>query len=310
MIVNSMSRKAPTFAQLVGYIGQDGEGGKGRCFSRNLFYDGQDTKTISQQFWNNYQYLPARKNGNALYHELIVLQPQPHLTDDQVTQVLLDLAREYTKRRAPNQLAWGRVHFDTKYPHLHLMLSANDVRGNRRKRLDKASFDQIQKDLELYKEQRWPELIDERVYNKSRNDNIKIKSSEGEFVRRTGKPSNKMQLAQTLATLLSHHQDMSAFQSDLSRAGYELYQRGKQWGVVNVETGKKHRLKTLGLSDSFEAFRRVQRLKSHQLDKQPPRLMTCAKSNSYAAALIWSVTRMSNCVMPVMTGSGIDETDQ
>lgn len=251
MIVKSMSRKAPTFSQLAGYIAQDGSGGSGRYFARNLYYQGGNQKTVSGLFWDNYQTLPERKNGNALYHEIIVLEPQPHLQRQRQIQILQALAREYCEKRAPYQLAWGRVHFDTKHPHIHLMISANDVGSKTRKRLDRQSFVRIQRDLETFKEVTFPELIEHRVYNKTVSNHVKTKSSEGDMVRRTGRPSKKQTVADTLQTLFAHHTHIDALKDDLGRAGLALYQRGKNWGVENIQTGKRYRLRTLGLDQTF-----------------------------------------------------------
>jgi len=281
MIIRSMSRKAPTFSQLGSYIGQDDEGGGGRCFSQNLYYHGSDQKTISRLFWDNYAHLPERKNGNALYHELLVLEPQPHLPKDKQAQILLDLARQYSEMRAPFQLVWGRVHFDTAYPHIHLMISANEAGSNRRKRLDKQSFSRIQKELEIYKEVSYPELIEGRIYNKTSRNNIKVKASEGEYVRRTGLPSDKQKLAEQLRTLFTHHTHITALKADLSRAGFTLYQRGINWGVKNTKTGKRYRLKTLGLTDDFARI-----IESTQNHKQPENNSTPLSPDAREQALI------------------------
>ncbi|MEL6667054.1 MAG: relaxase/mobilization nuclease domain-containing protein [Pseudomonadota bacterium] len=255
MIIKSMSRKAPTFSQLAGYIGQDGAGGAERCFARNLHYEGDNQKIVSGLFWDNYQNLPQRKNGNALYHEIIVLEPQPHLTRQRQMQILHALARRYCERRAPHQLAWGRVHFDTPQPHIHLMISSNEIGSKFRKRLDRKSFANIQREVERFKEEHFPELNDQRIYQNERSQTPQIKSNEGELVRRTGEPSKKQQIVDTLSTLLAHHRSEASLRADLNRAGLSLYQRGQSWGVANTQTGKRYRLRTLGLEAAFHDFR-------------------------------------------------------
>ena len=255
MIVKSMSRKAPTFSQLAAYIGQNSVGDSTGCFSRNLYYQGGNQKIISDLFYENYKYLPQRKNGNALYHEVIVLPQQAGLDRDQKTHILQSLANKYCELRAPHQLAWGRVHFDTKFPHIHLMISANDVKSNRRVRLEKQHFGKIQKELEDYKERQFPQLVDERVYTKADKSRLKIKSDEGEMIRRTGAVTVKQRIKSQIETALSQSQDISDFKLKLQGCDLCLYQRGKYWGVENIKTGKRYRLKTLGLSSDFEAFK-------------------------------------------------------
>lgn len=254
MIIRSLSRKAPTFSQLASYIGQSGEGGTERCFSRNLYYDGKDQSTVSGLFWDNYQHLPERKNGNALYHEIIVLEAQPHLDRSRQVQILRDLAHEYCERRAPMQLAWGRVHFDTDYPHIHLMISSNEIGSKQRKRLDRQSFNDIQKGLESYKERAWPELVEQPIYNKAVAQRVKVKTPEGEMIRRTGKPSQKQQIADAVENLMAKARDLAGFKAALRRKGLSLYKRGQSWGIEHASSGKRYRLKTLGITESPDQF--------------------------------------------------------
>ncbi len=253
MIIKSMSRKTPTFSQLASYIGQKSVGGSSGCFSRNLYYDGGDQKLVSALFYTNYNYLPPRKNGNALYHEVLVLPPQAHLSKARQTQILIDLARKYCELRAPWQLAWGRVHFDTDCPHVHLMISANSVHSPIRERLSKQSFARIQKQMEMYKEAKFPELTDSRVYNQDKpNQRPQITQAEGEMVRRTSRLSQKQEVAQKLKSIFAVSSGLTALKANLAEHGFTLYQRGKNWGVESGERKKRYRLKTLGLASDFE----------------------------------------------------------
>lgn len=250
MIIKSMARKQGSFRQLVDYIDRDAGGG-GEAFHHNLYYSGSDRRRVAQQFYSNQRYLPVRQNGNALYHELLVLPPQPHLSQVQQKQVLHQLAREYCQQRAPKQMAWGRVHFDTEYPHIHLMIAANRVRSPKRARVSQARFAQIKQDLERYKCQTFPQLdhvpvqlVEERAYTPPCR-------AEGEVMRHTGRMSIRQQMTATLEDLLSSSPDQAALQERLKKEQLELYQRDQHWGVRNLDTGRKYRFKTLGLEPAF-----------------------------------------------------------
>ena len=252
MIIKSMSRKAPTFKQLIEYIGQNSDPQTSTTFARNLYHSGGNTDLVVGQFLDNYQYLPKRKNGNALYHEVIVLERQEHLSKPQIEAGLHDLAEQYCAKRAPHQLAWGRVHWDTDYPHIHLMISSNAVRSDRRVRMEKAQFSQLQRSMEVYKEQNLSELVGGRVYQKQpRSDYPKVISREGEMVRRTDRPSDKQIAAKMVKSALSKSSGQEQIVANLRAAGFELYQRGKNIGVIYQTTGRKHRLRTLGLESAF-----------------------------------------------------------
>ncbi len=277
MIIKSMARKAPTFAQLIAYIGRDvgaaGDrespiGPNGRdadlapaaLFSRNLYHAGADERVVAGQFLDNYRHLPKRRNGNALYHEVIVLEAQPHLDRVRLNAALIGLAERYCARRAPGQLAWGKIHHDTDHPHIHLMISANEVRSPRRVRLNKAAFAEIQRDLERYKVQAHPELAGGPIYDRpERGRGPGITRGEGEAARRTGKASRKQAVAETLRTAMFGAHGREELVRKLRDAGFELYRRGKTFGVQATRGGQRYRLATLGLQPDFEAALNRQR---------------------------------------------------
>jgi len=253
MIIKSMSRKAPTFAQLIAYIGRDADPHTGTTFARNLYHNGQDEQVVAGQFLDNYRYLPKRKNGNALYHEVIVLEPQTHLSKAKVAEALHELAEQYCEARAPHQLAWGRVHWDTDYPHIHLIISANAVRSPLRVRIDKSGFARVQQNLEAFKEARFPELNGAAIYRRSKENNRpRIASGEGEMVRRTGTPSGKIAVFELLRPAFGRAASPEALKGDLNQLGFDLYQRGKTVGVQNLQTDRCYRLRTLGLGTAYE----------------------------------------------------------
>lgn len=253
MIIKSMSRKAPTFAQLISYIGRDADPHIGTAFARNLYHNGQDEQVVAGQFLDNYRYLPKRKNGNALYHEVIVLEPQTHLSKAEVAAALHELAERYCEARSPHQLAWGRVHWDTDYPHMHLMISANAVRSPLRVRMDKSGFSKVQRDLEAFKETQFPELNGGVIYRRTEvNTGPRVTSKEGEMVRRTGTPSGKIAIFELLRPIFGHAPSLAALKGDLNQLGFDLYQRGKTIGVRNLQTDRRYRLRTLGLEAAYQ----------------------------------------------------------
>ncbi|WP_158623131.1 relaxase/mobilization nuclease domain-containing protein [Pseudorhodobacter sp. E13] len=255
MIIKSMSRKTPTFAQLASYIGREPGPASGTSFVRNLYADGRDTAPIVAQFLDNYRYLPERKGGNALYHEVIVLEPQPHLAADTVETALHALAEKYCQQRAPHQLAWGRVHHDTEFPHIHLMISANSVRSDRRVRMERSIFAHVQRDLERWRAENLPQLKARVIYgHEHEKQSPRQPCREGEMVRRTKKPSRKQQVYQQVQEAIGLASDRSDLIKLLNQNDFELYERGKTIGVIDRGTGKRYRLQTLGLSDALLAI--------------------------------------------------------
>lgn len=62
------------------------------------------------------------------------------------------------------------------------MISSNEALSPQRQRLSKAEFSKIQKELESYKLEKFPELEDKTLYNKelTKNKAIKSKSKDRE----------------------------------------------------------------------------------------------------------------------------------
>lgn len=266
-----MSRKAPTFAQLIAYIGRDADPHIGTTFARNLYHNGQDERVVAGQFLDNYRYLPKRKNGNALYHEVIVLETQAHLSKVEITQALHELAERYCEKRAPHQLAWGRVHYDTDYPHIHLMISSNAVRSPLRVRMEKSAFAKLQRDLEAFKEADFPELNGGVIYRKGMTPTRpRVTSKEGEMVRRTGSLSGKQAVIDLLKPVFDNALNPNDLKAALMRQGFELYLRGKSWGIVAQETGRRYRLHTLGLLPVFERINERNSAPSLKLQSELP----------------------------------------
>lgn len=253
MIIKSMSRKAPTFGQLMEYISRGSDQQTGTAFVRNLYARSNDRDAIVGQFLDNYRFLPERKNGNALYHELVALEPQPHLTGGEIEAALYELADRYCQQRAPHQLAWGRVHHDTDFPHIHLMISANAVRSDRRVRMDRAYFARVQRDLEKWQKEHLPEIKGQTVYGKqAEKETPRQQIQEGELVRRTKSPSRKQQVFEIVRAILDGASSQRQAEHRLQAAGLELYQRGQTWGIRDLASGRRYRLGTLGLQRSFD----------------------------------------------------------
>lgn len=248
-----MSRKAPTFAQLFDYIGRSSGPASGTAFVRNLYSEGQSREEVTAQFLENYRYLPERKGGNALYHELVALEPQPNLSDGEIEAALHELAEQYCQMRAPHQLAWGRVHHDTEFPHIHLMISANAVRSDRRVRMDRSYFANVQRNLERWQAEHLPEIKGQPVYNRqTEKETPRQPIQEGEMVRRTKSPSRKRQVFETVRAIFDEGSGRAHAEKTLRMAGFGLYQRGKNWGVVDLNSGRRYRLQTLGLQPIFD----------------------------------------------------------
>jgi len=250
MIVKSMSRKEPSFGQLVGYIDR-GASQKTWRIRHNLL--ARDPEHIRDEFVQNGDLLARRKNGVYLYHEIISITRAEGISLERQKARLREIAERYISERCPDNLVFGNLHDDQKHSlHYHLIISANPAGEAKRLRLSKGRFREIQVQLERHVLETMPELEQSTAIDKSRErDRLEeTRKEQAEVTRNPGDIAEQVQAALTGST------DRTGLRLKLEALGMELYIRGNTPGVIDRASGKKHRLKTLGLHlrESFEAL--------------------------------------------------------
>ena len=251
MIIKSMSRKVPSFGQLLGYIDREA-GGEAYTLRHNL--RGRDHASITEEFARNVELLQKRQGGVFLYHEILSISRAQGLDPETQKARLLEIVQEYVAARCPDNLVYGGLHQDKDHSfHFHLMISANRVNDPKRQRLSKHQFREIQVRLEEHVLKRYPELEQKLAIGK-RSDR-RLKQAEVELERRTGERPERDTVLSRVRAALSSSLDRDSLRSALGRENLELYIRGKNLGIIDHETGKKHRLNTLDpeLMPAFES---------------------------------------------------------
>ena len=247
MIIKSLSRKTPSFEQLLAYM-LEPEAAR-LDLRHNLPASAGTPGAVVRQFAENHALLPRRANGNALFHEILALPPDSEISTTRQVEALRHLAARYLEQRAPHQLAVGVIHADTPHVHLHLMISSNAVLSKTRVWLKKAAFAEIQREVEAYRLEHFPELGRAAHYTCGRQG-AKLTNREQAKRTRTGAPTHKEQLAATLATILSSARSREALATALAEQNLELYQRGRGVGVQTAG-GRRYRFATLGLAEAY-----------------------------------------------------------
>lgn len=252
MIIKSMSRKVPSFGQLLGYIDRE-QGQEAYRIRHNLM--GRSPEAIRDEFERNGKLLSRRKNGVYLYHEIISITRASGLSEREQKEHLHDIAQSYIAARCRDNLVFGGLHQDKDHSfHYHLMISANRAGETGRHRLTKAKFREIQVGLENHVLQHFPELEQKVAIGKKAER--KSSRREEEMQRRTGERPQRDQVRDRVLEALQNAQDRDSLMQAFARCDLELYVRGKTLGVKDHESGKNHRLKTLDieLADRVEAM--------------------------------------------------------
>jgi len=250
MIIKSMARKTASFGQLAKYM-EDGASNtniKYGVFYKNIY--SKQRAGVTKEFRENAKNLQKRKNGNYLYHEVISITKSKEIPINKQKEILYKLVSDYVELRAKNNLVYGYLHDEKEDNlHFHLMISANEIGSHTRHRLDKKTYGNIQKQIEKHVLNEYPELAQQIIYNQKKNE--KTTNKEYELKKRTGKKSVRDHVKDDLTNIFSSSSYKDELFNKLSENGFELYVRGKTIGVKKTATGKKYRLKTLGLLDDF-----------------------------------------------------------
>ena len=245
-----MSRKEPSFGQLVEYMSDIDKSDMQYNIHHNIY--SQHTADIEEEFVQNARYMPRRKNGNYMYHEILSITKSSTLDDVTQKQMLRDIAQQYAQKRAKNNLVFGTLHDDHDHHlHYHILISANALGSSRRTRLSKSMFSHCKKEMERLVLAQYPELEQEVVMGKTAEEKLSRKGSEQK--RRTGATPQRDTLKAKLHDIFQQSHTKQQFFDALNKEDLAFYVRGKTIGVTDLAHQRNHRLKTLGLLDEFHA---------------------------------------------------------
>lgn len=271
MIIKSLSRKGrgftkgkgasgrSPFAALARYMNRGIEQEDGQAVLWHNFYGSEKTREedLVHEFERNAARLKERANGNVLYHEILSFSRGYRLRDEELARVVADIGQEYLNERAPDQLGYGVIHKETDHIHLHLMISSNQVGKSDRVRLSKKEFAEVQKRIESFAIERYPDMAQTQIYNRARpREKLKTEVHEQAMKARTKEPSRKEQLKARIHQLFERATDFEDLSRLAQAEGIRFYQRGKSPGVTVREADgseRNHRLSTLGVEEHYLA---------------------------------------------------------
>lgn len=254
MIPKSLSRKTPSFDQLIAYMHSDKADERFEIF-QHCFARGE--AALAREFFANSELLGKRKNGNYLYHEILSITIEEGVDRSHAKACLRELALRYVGERCPGNMVYGCLHDDHRdHIHYHLMISANERGESRRLRLSKGRFDEIKRELETHTLEKYPELKQRRIITAEREEK-KLSRKAAEVKRKGGKLERQDFVRQGIHEAMVAARSMDEFRELLLGKQFEHYQRGKHHGVsVTHPDGRqeKYRFATLGIAADFEMY--------------------------------------------------------
>lgn len=134
-------------------------------------------------------------------------------------------------------------------------ISANALKKSRRRWLTKAEFAEVQRQIEAFTLEKYPELAQTVVYDKPRaREKLKTQTHEQAMKSRTGAASRKEGLKAQLHQVFARADSVADLQQQMAALGARLYVRGKSIGMIVQEADeseRRHRLSSLGVEVHF-----------------------------------------------------------
>ncbi len=256
MIIKSLSRKLPSFGQLIEYM-SDGADEK-FIYSRNLYTeDLKNQRRIENEFKKNFSFLKRQKNSNSMYHEILSIS-KSDLEIDKQKEILFSLLGNYIEARAKNCLVYGRLHEEDNNLHFHLLISSNEIEAKKNYYLSKKEFSEVKKGFEKYVLGKYPELKQKELINNPKKNN-RISRKEFELKKRTGKITKRESIQYRLTKIFNASSTREEFINLLRAENIQVYIRGKNIGFIDEADNKKrrYRLNKLGLSEEFNKMSEI-----------------------------------------------------
>jgi hypothetical protein len=248
MIIKSMSRKEPTFDQLLGYMNREASSDR-YSLRHNCYARGE--RELEAEFTRNASRMRRRSNGVFMYHEILSITKDGDLSDHERKDILRQVAQKYIEMRCPDNMAYGVVHDDHPHHlHYHLLISSNEVSSSKRTRLSKADFQSLKVEMERRVLSDYPTLR-QKVSIDKLNDGERVSQRGEELKRRTGELPERTRVKETIAEIFADSLDRDELFTRLRAQNMDLYVRGKSIGIIDGSTGRKYRLNRLGLQERF-----------------------------------------------------------
>lgn len=226
-----MSRKEASFRQLFDYMesGAEIQDRNKYCFYHNFYF--QDKEKVLFEFESNSKHIKNSLGSNYLYHEVLSFsRSKNNVSEEKQKETLLKVVQQYVQARANNHLACGFLHNEKDNNiHFHLMISANEVGSNKRKRLTTKDFSEIKKHTEQYLLRNYPEL--------GLNNDISKNAQEI--------------LAEELKAIFALCKSKNEFEAQLENSGINYKLRGKTVTFARENSKGVHRAKKLGIDKEF-----------------------------------------------------------
>lgn len=244
MFVKILSRKNPSYRQLVEYILKDRSPSKSAKDIIKHNIKGSTVNAIIKEFERNESFRTFnRKDQIALFHEIISLSSneENYIQDE----VMIDLTRKYLELRGNKGMYLAALHRDTEHCHAHVMTSALEYATGKAHRISKSALQDIKLILQDYHLQKYPEISES--FCDHRKGRIYAKNTEYQRRHKEERTKLKEKVQQQVQDLFKLSKNFDEFLALLRDNGIHHYERnGIATGITIGET--KIRFQRLGVT--------------------------------------------------------------
>lgn len=208
-------------------------------------------ETLDKAFQTNAVF-QSKALKNQLYHHILSFNPNDPVTNE----ILEKTALEYVNQAGLDSfLTYVGFHTSNKNKHIHIMSSSNAYRSKKSFRLSKKELRAVQKQMENFQREHFPQLRNSIIYTKkdrlkafgfSVENGYKETKTDAEIqIQKRAKTPKKELLKKSLTLLAKQCSNVNDFEKaiETSKELSFYYYRNQLQGLVFKE--RKYRLKTL-----------------------------------------------------------------
>ncbi|HNU34798.1 MAG TPA: relaxase/mobilization nuclease domain-containing protein [Bacteroidia bacterium] len=245
------THKSAGFKKLLNYMLFDkdrlfDDKGKSFVISHNLH--GKTIDGWVKQFSLNESFRKIKRSDSTiLTHEILSWHTKD--AKDITLDKLKTMTNEYIRLRNFNGMFLAIPHFDKNHYHVHICASGLEFRTGKSLRLSRSEFTKLKKDIQLFQEQRFPELS-HSVVDHGKLKPERMTDKEFQYKLRSGRDSKREMLSAILKTCYKKAISRDTFFELLKDCNAIPYSRS---GIVKGVTfeGLKFRFERVGFGERW-----------------------------------------------------------
>lgn len=247
MIIKSLSRKTPSYKQLIDYVLKEQNCPARPGFER--FVLTHNLRTDRSQWHHEFEENESLRIRNHprrvyCYHDVVSFSSMD--SEALTGEMLKTFADEYCRLRGIG-LSVAVPHYNGQgnNVHLHIVFSGTEYQTGKALRISRGDFARIKREMQELQRTRFPELRHSLV-DHGKKEKIRASEKETQFAKRTEELPEKEQFRQIVERYLPIAASAEEFREVLEQEGLAVYMRGgRLQGILSSKSKRKYRFTSL-----------------------------------------------------------------